>query len=263
MNTISFVNQEVIKLWKKCENELKNIDKNLKVPLIYPDLKKDVLLFIGINPSFSSKGFRKIVKDTSYSSLDPTVFYHWDNRKNFEREIEKALEIERLAREKLDFFQKFPEIAGETFSGDTSKWEHIDLFFNRETSQKDFEKKILNNKDMESFVSAQLDLSKRLINYVCPKAIVIANARASEVFEEKLKGEFPLIWHKEYGYHTTVLKNKSMPVFLASMLTGSRAMDGGSYKRLKWHIKKALEKTSKLKQTESLSFLIIGYSLIN
>ena len=141
--------------------------------------------------------------------------------------------------------RQFPDFSGEAFR-DTSKWEHIDLFFNRETSQKDFEKKVLKIRGLESFVSAQLNLSKKLIDYVCPRAIIVSNALAAQVFEEKLKDEFPLTWNEEYGYHTTVLKDKSIPVFLASMLTGQRAMDKGSYKRLKWHIKKALEHSAQV-----------------
>jgi hypothetical protein len=227
-------------LWEKWEKKLKTIDKDLKIPLMYPDLKKRVLLFIGLNPSLSLKGFRKIVKDTSYKTIDPIEFYRWDNRKDLIRELEKRRKIERLATIKYDYFKKFPEIAGEAFAGDTSRWEHIDLFFNHETNQKDFEKKILKNKELKSFVNAQLDLSKKLIGYVEPQAIVVVNALAAEIFEGRLKDEFPLKWNDEYGCHVTVLRQRSIPILLASMLTGQRAMDKGSYRRLKWHIKKAI-----------------------
>ncbi len=243
-DTVSFVNQGIGSLWESWEKTLKTVDKGLRVPLVYPDLKQDVLLFIGLNPSFSLRNLRRVVRDTSYSTIDPMEFYRWHNHGEFIRETERFREIEHLARLRLEYFRKFPEIAGSVFAGDTAKWEHIDLFFCRSTNQKDFAKRILRNKAMKTFVSAQLDLSKRLVHYIEPKAIIVANALASEVFEEKLKDEFPLTWDEEYGCHVTMLKDKSISVFLASMLTGQRAMDKGSYKRLKWHIKKVVEETS-------------------
>lgn len=247
MDTINYVNQEIIALWEKWETKLKEVyadttpEESLKVPLIYPDLKKDALLFIGINPSLNIKGFQQVVNDTSYSTIDPMDFYCWRTRDECGEKMQKFIEIEKFAWEKLTFFKKFQEIAGEIL-GDNKKWAHIDLFFNHETSQKSFEEKILNN-DKESFINDQLNLSKKLIKYVRPKVIIVANALASDIFQEKLKEEFPLTPNEEYGYDTTSINGKTVPVFLASMLTGQRAMDRGSCKRLKWHIKKALQQS--------------------
>jgi hypothetical protein len=252
MDTISYVNQEIIAVWERWEMKLKEIysdttpEDSLKVPLIYPELKKQALLFIGINPSLNEKGFRKVVKDTPYAGIRPMEYYRWRSRDECKDKMQTFLEIEKLAWEKLDFFKIFQRIAGE-FLGDNKKWANIDLFFNHETNQKDFEKRILYEKILdngkESFVNDQLILSSKLIKYICPKVIVVANALASDIFIKQLKEEFPLTPNEEYGYDTTSINDTTVPVFLASMLTGQRAMDKGSCKRLKWHIKKALQQS--------------------
>lgn len=243
---VSIVNQRIGKVWQSWARRLRAIDNDLKIPLIYPDLRKRVLLFVGLNPSFSPKGLARMVNNTPYSQVDFGAFYHWDNHEAFVRQMERVLEIERLARDNYPFFRPFGQIAGEAFSGDTSKWEHIDLFFNRETNQKRLENTILRNRAMGTLVSAQLDLSKRLIHYVEPKAIIVPNALASDIFKGTLSSEFPLVWNESHGYHLTTLRHKSVPVFLASTLTGQRAMDKGSYERLRWHIKKAINETRSL-----------------
>lgn len=223
----SAVNQAVLKLWGSSFQS----DADVLVPLIYPPMKQATLLFIGLNPSFNEKGFRTFLEKTPYSNIDPVRFYHWSNREAFDLERAKAIEIE--ARKKYAYFSKFREIAKCT----SMEWEHIDLFFYRATNQKDFKDKILDNSDLAGFVRGQLDLSKKLIYEALPKVIVVANAFASEL----LKKEFRVNWDDEKGYHVTRFNDRTIPVFLASMLTGQRAMDKGSYKRLKWHIKKALE----------------------
>lgn len=45
----------------------------------------------------------------------------------------------------------------------------------------------------------------------------------------------------ESGYHNLVLGSLKIPLFFSGMLTGQRALDNGSFERLKWHIKKAVE----------------------
>jgi len=226
----SAVNQAVLKLW---ESTFQSNDDVL-VPLIYPSMKQDALLFVGLNPAFNEKWLHTFMKKTPYPNIDPVRFYHWRNRVDFD--LKKAQAIELLAREKYPFFAKFREIAKFT----SMNWEHVDLFFYRATNQKDFKDKILDNNDLADFIRGQLNLSKKLIYEALPKVIVVANAFASGLFEQ----EFRIDWDDEKGYHVTRFNGRTIPVFLASMLTGRRAMDKGSYKRLKWHIKKALEQSA-------------------
>ena len=90
---------------------------------------------------------------------------------------------------------------------------------------------------MNTFGQKQLELSTELIAYADPKMIVVANALASRLFKDTYSAEFDNV----HGYYAIELNGRSVPVFLASMLTGQRAMDNFSYERLKWHIKKAFQ----------------------
>jgi hypothetical protein len=226
METINEINQEVLKLW---EHTFDN-DSEVFMPLIYLPIKKRILLFVGLNPSFSLKGFRIILKDTPYLHLNPEEFFHWRNRAKFD--LETAQTIEALARSKYTFFDKFRDIARYT----ATEWEHIDLFFYRQTGQNDFKRRIYSAGVLSEFARKQLELSKGLIVEVCPKAIVVANAHASKLFSQEFKTKFD----EEQGCHMIRLNDQVVPVFLASMLTGQRAMDVYSYERFRWHIKKVL-----------------------
>lgn len=235
MGTVNEVNEEVIKLWKEWEEKLDDI--NLLIPLIYNQMKTRGILFIGLNPSYNSKVYKRILKNTEYSSEKHEVLFSWKNPADLD--IEKVLAIENIMIEKHNYFKRFKEIARCT----TTPYEHIDLFFYRLTGQNNFEKKILQKEKLDVFVENQLKLSMKLIEYVSPKVIVVANARASKELKKNWKGNLSLEWNKTYGYHAIKLADKCVPVFFTSMLTGQRAMDNGSYKRLKWHISKALERT--------------------
>jgi len=60
--TIDLIHNKVIELWQ-------NQDISKRVPLFYSDLKKNALLFIGLNPSFSETGYKRILKDTEFGHI--------------------------------------------------------------------------------------------------------------------------------------------------------------------------------------------------
>jgi hypothetical protein len=226
MNSIDQINQKVIELW------LHTFHSNADVfmPLIYPPIKKNAILFIGLNPSFNLQGFRSILKDSPYSHINPEDFYHLRNRAKFKLEI--AQDIEQLAKNKYPYFAKFKEIAKYT----KMDWEHVDLFFYRQTRQSNFKKMVYSGMDLNEFGRSQLQLSRELISVARPKVIVVANALASKVFSKEYNAQFS----EEYGYHIIILNGQVIPVLLGSMFTGQRAMDVYSYQRLRWHIKQAI-----------------------
>ncbi|MBK8809694.1 MAG: hypothetical protein IPN69_03065 [Acidobacteria bacterium] len=203
--------------------------ENVYVPLILPPLIHSGLLFIGNNPSFSPAGFRRFLTDTAHSNIDPEQFFLWANRNALN--LTSAIEIERFAKDKYPYFAKFRDIAMHA----SLEWEHIDLFFFRETSQKDFKERILRNNKLTAFAEAQLKLSKDLVQHIDPKIIVVVNAFASDLFQT----QFETTFNEEFGYYQVQLSGRMVPVFLGSMLTGQRAMDRFSYQRLRWHVKKA------------------------
>lgn len=178
-----------------------------------------------------------MLKGTSYHDVDPNIFYSWENNYTFKLagQIEKAQNIELAIRKRHPYFKKFEQIKQLTLM----EWEHIDLFFSRETSQKTFKETILDNYRLADFKQLQLILSKKLIECCIPKVIVVVNALASEIFK-RLFNVTPNQWDEERGYHLFHLKEKIVPVFFSSMLTGQRALDSGSFQRLCWHIRKAV-----------------------
>lgn len=223
------INYEAIALWEATYAD----DEDVWMPSIYSPLKEKSILFIGLNPSFSDRGFSTILAKSAYPNISPREFYDWKNRSKFNLVI--AIEIEKIAKDIYSYFKKFKDIAGDL----NLEWEHIDLFFYRETNQGQLKKVILNKDGMNEFGRKQLELSKKLLEAIKPKIIVVVNAFASNVFynEYNLKRNFD----EELGCHVTDLNGQSVPVFLASMLTGQRAMDNYSFERLKWHIKQVYE----------------------
>lgn len=230
-------NKDLILLWTKYFGP-----QNAKelIPLFYPPLKTKSLLFIGLNPSFNELNIAKIIRGTKYEGLNLKEFYSWDCEKC---DIEKAVAIENEADIKyLKYTGKFKDIISYlSLSSIETTYEHIDLFFARQTSQNNFKERILSNGKLNDFALDQLKISYSLIEHSNPSAIVVVNALSSQYIREywpifKNTEEF----QEDLGFHTITLKDTKIPIFFSSMLTGQRALDNGSYERLKWHIKKAL-----------------------
>ena len=221
------VNEEILDLWNGRSEE----HTNGLMPLIYPALKTNVILFVGLNPSFSERGFKQVLAGTGHENLDVNKFFAHPNSGAFDKAISDKLECN--AHKLHSYFKKFIDIKNHV----GIDWEHVDLFFIRETNQKNMKNRVFEKGEtLNDFGMKQIHLSKRLIEASKPKLIVVANALASRVFEEHFSAEFD----QERGCHFVEIKGKNTPVFLSSMLTGQRALDNYSFNRLKWHIKKVL-----------------------
>lgn len=216
----SSINEKILDLWEKYSN--KN-EKDKYVPLLFNPFKKDCILFIGINPGSSNIGDKP--------------YFKWKNKKSIN--LEKILIHEKQAREKYPYFKRFKEISKNV----GVDWEHIDLFFNRKTSQEEFKKHIFIKNKLSKFAQEQLKIALEMIELINPRVIVVANALASNLIRnyeiEGLEKEI----NEEHGYHFLKLGNKNIPIFFSSMLTGQRALDKGSLERLEWHIKQALNES--------------------
>lgn len=221
------INQAAFDLWERTFTD----QDDVLMPLIYPSIREDAILFIGLNPSFNEKWFVTIFRGLGLQGVDPLAFYHWRNRADFDWAV--ALKIERLGRNQYPYFNKFKDIAKHA----NSEWEHLDLFFYRETSQEQFKQRVYHKKRLSEFGQHQVELAKTLITQSKPKVIVVANAFASSLFQNL----FPDVrFDERCGYHHTPIEGRAIPTFFSSMLTGGRAMDVGSYERLRWHVKQAV-----------------------
>lgn len=219
----------VLDLWQKFK-DIPMLNENgceyRKSPLLPKMVKKNAILFIGINPAFSKKGKAEI-KET---------------------EIEFYPIISDEIKD-ITYFEKFKDIASYC---DNAEWTHLDLFFLRETNQEEIEELSLKNVD---FLQAQLDISFEIINDATPKIIVVSNSLASEFFGKKKQKHLPYfdkIWQghdldfkkdfdTEIGTYKIQIAGKNTPIIFSGMLSGQRALDLGSLERLKWQIKRILD----------------------
>ena len=253
------VNNEILKIWNTHKDDiidlLGRIDPSQEMlsPLFYPDMSqhKNTILFIGLNPSYNER----LVDNLSENQNLTELLKNWHDLN--QDEIEAIIKFDTSVKEpdekglktKYPYFQKFQYIVNSINESKNStellKWEHIDLFFYRMTSQSQFKQLIYldnNQTELNNFARSQLVLSKQLIEIIQPKLIVVANAFASTLFKEEIY-KSQIQFEEEKGYHLLELDSNKLktPVFFTSMLTGQRALDNHSFERLCWHIKKVLE----------------------
>ena len=141
-------------------------------------------MFIGLNPSFSERGFRTILADTPYDYIVPAEFLHWRNKSKFD--VATAAAIERIAKDKHPYFAKFKDISEYV----RVAWEHIDLFFYRATSQRNFKPVVMDGDELNNIGREQLKMAKSLVVAVRPQMIVVANAFAAGIFQAEFKADF-------------------------------------------------------------------------
>lgn len=175
---------------------------------LYPKtLSKEALLFIGINPS-------------AEENQQALASYELQQRDNSH-----------------SYFKKFENISDYC----KTDWTHLDLLFFRETNQNTISD-ILRQEEGVNFIWEQLQIADQLIKSSCPKIIIVSNAFAGTLLGRDKQGgknawlNYDFKFDNEIGTH----RWGNIPVFFSSMLTGQRALDNGSYERLKWQIKRTL-----------------------
>ncbi len=157
-----------------------------------------------------------------------------------------------LSQDACGYFAKFGDIAKEC--GDTTEWSHLDLLPVRHTQQKDLETDVVfkHSGIVEGYLRT---VSKVLLESAKPKAVVVVNATARLLLgkdqdEHAEKEQDKKIWmglkfdfNETNGacYVTNSDKLEGVPFFFSGMLTRQRALDLGSYERLKWHVAKVVK----------------------
>lgn len=228
----SEINQKIITLWNK--HFAGNTD--VYAPLFYDELHKDRLVFVGMNPSFSARGFRTILKDTEYADFDMVTFFKWQNISSNPSLIDDCIKMENYAYQNYSqYFGRPIEIAKKV----GLEWQHIDLFLYKETSQSDFMNRVRSKGKLNEFGMDQIKLFEEILVQIEPRCVVVTNATASEILREYIKDD--LSWDAERGFHWFTRGGKKIPMFFTSMLSGQRALDRWSYERLVWHIDQAVK----------------------
>lgn len=203
-------------LWREFSNE----EYCQIAPFCVDEIPEQGIIFIGINPSISESEREKL----KGRNID-CVFY-------------KLSYDEKNAHK---YFKRFFDVAEKT----NMHWGHLDLLYLKEMNQKKV-KKIFKSPRGIDFIYRQCMISKtildRIINKDKPRIFVVNNALARDLLGEYHESPpmqksthwigYDFVWNEELGTYT-YLNNI---FFFTSMLTGQRALDNGSYKRLLWHI---------------------------
>jgi hypothetical protein len=228
------INNEIIELWETHEYDLakwyKDEKKPVLAPMLYPELKMNSLLTIGINPSFSEDGFKKLTKDNPISDI-------WDHYsfKNLEMNYQEWVEFEIKARKEYPYYNKIKEIKKKL----RIRWSHIDLYYIRATEQKSFLKKLNNYLE---FKTSQIDLTRKIIREINPRMILVANKQAIpefvNMFKNNAKQKTDINWCKMKGCYITTFGKKDIPTHFSGQL---KYLDTESFKRLKWMMKFTLK----------------------
>jgi len=229
----SKINQKIIDLWAKYFKPTSDV----KVPMFYDTPKKGGILFIGMNPAYNQREVDKLVKESSiFSMKEMKELYNYSSfikNKDKSQRVDFLIDREEYWIEKYPFFKQMKKIA----SDNKTFFQHLDLFFFKETKQNELLKKIIEKETKDyitfnDFGKDQLKLFKEIINQHAPKLIVVANAKASQIFKQEFADS--LEWNEKRGYH--LFKNNT-PIFFSGMLSGQRALDVHSRERFEWQIR--------------------------
>ena len=161
------------------------------------------VLFIGLNPSFREKQAKK---EEYYKSFDAT------NNND-------------------QYFRRFPLLVE-----NKNDWTFLDLLYIRETRQRNIENFYKREPD---FIKQQLEISKEIIKKINPEIIVVCDTFARNLLKSNMMN-FEFEFDDTIGTYR-IINNpdfKDTIVFFSGMLTGQRALDNGSFERLKWHLNK-------------------------
>ncbi|HUV03057.1 MAG TPA: hypothetical protein VMW67_06425 [Desulfobacteria bacterium] len=230
------INSKILEVWKTYRKE-----SGIYHPILYPDFKKEGILFIGLNPSFSEKAFRKILNGTEYQEVNII-----EKLKRESNDFDFLIFLEKRAIDVYNYFVKFQEISKSL----DLECQYIDLFYFRETTQNEAKERIRNydkaNKakkfSLNDFGISQLRIALEMIKEINPKLIVVANAFASDIINNFSLFKITDKNFRREGYDTLEIDNKQIPIFFSSMLSGQRALDTHSFRRLKWQIKRVFDK---------------------
>lgn len=266
INNFEDINSSLINIWDRYITKFKDPFNNPGIflsPIFFNkkyNPQKCQLLIIGLNPSYSSSGWKgmlnkyrefnpglkktsrtlkNLINNSNEDSFDKLLdeYFMYKNLSNKKREIAN---LETYAGENHDYFSKMKQLAEHIFESDNPPWLHLDLFYYRKTSQNDLKELIKQN---YNFFAEQINLTRSIINWLEPKVILVSNAFAGESFrglfadsDEDFFIKYP--FNEDRGTH---FLDGDIPVFFSGMLSGQRALDLGSYERLKWHMKAVLE----------------------
>jgi len=233
MRNITQINSDLACLWINTFGK----GTGAYAPLPFTSPTPDSIIFVGMNPSFSSRGWKSLLQRAARPDVDPTSFFQWPSPEDFDEKL--AHKLEALAREHYPFFAPHKALAAAL----SLPWEHIDLFAYRETDQSKAKTLVVANElqvSLTDFGEKQFKLFEEVLSLAQPKAVVVVNALASQIYRARRTVKFDTAAGL---YSDQASTERSFPVFFSGMLTGARALDRFSKDRLFWQVANALGKT--------------------
>jgi hypothetical protein len=230
VRTIEEINAELSRIW----NNQFGTESAAYAPVPYELPAPGSIVFVGMNPSFSIKGWKYLLRLAKRGDIDPNDFFRWPSPLDLDVDLARGLEA--LAREHYSFFAPHRALAGALSRKDVH---HLDLFAYRETVQSKAKELLVNDDDevtLTDFGRHQFDLFVEVLSLAKPEVVIVINALASQIYRKLRDPEFDTA----DGTYRDSLSDHSFPVFFSGMLTGIRALDRFSKDRLFWQVAKAL-----------------------
>jgi hypothetical protein len=190
-------NSQLLKLWGSFSDR----DKlTRRWPLLYNPLKKECLLFVGLNPSWNENWLREAwVRVQAEKNefprsgiLDPIGLFEWDGSDPSQLKKEDIQDVDSVAVAKGEedglypYFKEMARIANHVNM--KNRWSHIDLFAVRERSQRELRRLLEIGSDglgESAFARRQLEISLELLERLQPMVVVVANALASAILRHR------------------------------------------------------------------------------
>ena len=227
----AWLNDEHLRTWAE---HSPSVSGRCLWPLLYPEgsLQSERILFVGLNPSFNVDCPRRY----DWTAKDPNP----GTKEVILQEERKALGLDRSNATPYRYYLPMKGMADNLGCG----WSHMDLLPVRETSQQ----KLQSEWRLDPAEERWYDLTALLIDLFIdglrrlkPLVIVVANALASSLLKQRLPldaAHFP-----PNGYDTVDLGGQYVPILFGGMLSGQRALDVHSRRRLEWHVGRAMRES--------------------
>jgi hypothetical protein len=209
-----------------------------RMPMLLPELnEKPELLIVGMNPSFNADWLdNQLMGNTSLAGGPWTTdsLFGWD--KNAHSRMQQVIEFEAFAKTAYaSYFAAVQRFASAV--GCAEKWEHLDLFLMRETSQKAALEMVLAKTrpigKLNDFGLAQLELFTETLIDLQPQVVVVANAAAANLAKRLLGPGHEV--DEPAALTFDALPNTRF--FFSGMFSGQRCMDKFSLERLVFQVK--------------------------
>ena len=232
MGGVQEINKAIWRLW--CEN--KDLPKDAKVPMLYPEFHKDTILFVGLNPSFVEAKVNKHLKASeNYKCYKCKYLFDFTSCKTCKNADISTVSSEecRAARSLYKpYFGPIEQVVTDVFAPEVVPYDHVDIFMQRKTNFRKDLHTIFTDKpsgergrygrSLNPFWLAQLKLSLRLIKEANPNCVIFLNTIAGDIFAFNLGGKVKL-HPRNYGSvaaHEMTIGGRRIPVKFFKQLSG-------------------------------------------